>query len=396
MKSLVLKPGREKSVLRRHPWIFSGAVQRLEGDPGLGETITILDAKGRALALAAYSPQSRIPARIWSFDPGEEIAPAFFREKMRRSLERRRDWLGGWDGEGACRLVNAESDGLPGVTIDRYGEWLVGQFTAAGAERWKGEFAAGMLELLPGRGFLERSGGESRGLEGLPESVGPLAGERVPASIRIREHGLLYEVDPWNGHKTGFYLDQRENRLLLRTGVEGGKVLNAFAYTGGFGLNAALGGASHVTHLDSSATALAAAAANARINDLAEARFTGVKGNAFQVMRQWDESGVRFEVIVLDPPKLADSQAAVVRAARAYKDMNRLAFRLLSPGGHLFTFSCSGRLSPELFQKVVADAAVDAGREAVIRKYLSQSEDHPVDLGFPEGHYLKGLLCQVG
>jgi len=378
-------------LLRRHPWVFSGAVARIEGSPGPGETVVVIDAKGNRLALGAFSGHSQIVARIWSFDPDTTIDTHFFHDRLQRSLTRRPAFV---ENTGV-RLVNSESDGLSGITVDRYGPWLVGQFTSAGAQLWKQETARILVEMTGTKGLLERSDGEVCAQEGLPESIGPLVGAAPPEKIPIQEHGLTYAVDPWHGHKTGFYLDQKDNRLLIRDGCIGMRVLNAFSFSGGFGLNAVMAGASHVVHLDSSAALLTQAAQNAHCSQLPDDRFEYCKGNAFHKLREWRDQQRNFDVIVLDPPKLADSQAGLQRAARAYKDLNWLAFRLLARGGKLLTFSCSGRMPADLFAKVVADAAVDAGRDAMIQRYLGPPADHPVSLAFPEGRYLKGLLCVV-
>ncbi|HAT48745.1 MAG: class I SAM-dependent methyltransferase [Nitrospirae bacterium] len=395
MISLMLKPGREKSVLRRHPWIFSGAVARSSGTPDPGETVAIQDAQGKILALGAFSGQSQIVARIWSFLPDEPIDTAFFQNRLQHSLARRSFMAEKTDETAALRLVNAESDGMPGVTIDRYGTWLVGQFTSAGAQRWKREISQILLDVTGTQGIMERTDGEVCSQEGVPESIGPLLGTAPPETIPIREHGLTYAIDPWHGHKTGFYLDQKDNRFLIRHGCHGMRVLNTFSFSGGFGLNAIAAGADHVVHLDSSSNLLNQAAENAQRSQLPEDRFEYCKANAFHKLREWRDAKRSFDIIVLDPPKLADSQAGLNRAARAYKDLNWLAFRLLNPGGQLLTFSCSGRMPVDLFAKVVADAAVDAGRNATIHRYLGPPADHPVALAFPEGRYLKGLLCRV-
>ncbi|MBF0109324.1 MAG: class I SAM-dependent methyltransferase [Magnetococcales bacterium] len=393
--TLTLKEGREKSVTRRHPWIFSGAVARIEGAPGQGASIAILDFRGKRLGWGAFSGQSQIVSRIWSFNPDEHIAPAFFRERLERCLDRRRPMMKEAPETSALRLVNAESDGLPGVTVDRYGSWLVGQFTSTGAQQWKDVIATLLLEVTGARGLLERTDGEACAREGLPESTGPLRGEAPPEKITILEHGLTYAVDPWRGHKTGFYLDQKDNRFLIREESSGTRFLNTFSFSGGFGLNAMAAGAGHVVQLDSAPGCLSLAEENARQNHLPADRFEYCKANAFHKLREWRDQHRDFDVIVLDPPKLADSQGGVQRAARAYKDLNWLAFRLLAPGGRLWTFSCSGRMPEELFAKVVADAAIDAGRNALIQRRLGPAPDHPVALAFPEGRYLKGLLCVV-
>jgi 23S rRNA (cytosine1962-C5)-methyltransferase len=388
-----LKPGRDKSPLRHHPWVFSGAVARLEGEPGLGDTVDVRAADGAWLARAAYSPHSQIIARVWSFDPEETVDATFLRRRLARSLASRSSDLA--FPCSALRLVNAESDALPGLIVDRYADHLVCQFLSAGAEKWKGEIVAALRELVPGRGIYERSDVDVRGKEGLPPVTGVLAGEPPPAYVEIEEHGCRYLVDVVHGHKTGFYLDQRDNRAALAEYVAGRAVLNGFAYTGGFGVAALKAGAAHVTNIDTSASALELAVRNFALNDLHASHFTNHVGDVFAVLRQYRDSRRQFDLIILDPPKFAETRAQVERAARGYKDINLLAFKLLRPGGVLFTFSCSGGVEPALFQKIVADAALDAGREAQIVRRLSQAADHPVALNFPEGEYLKGLICRV-
>ncbi|MDW8325750.1 MAG: class I SAM-dependent methyltransferase [Anaerolineales bacterium] len=397
---LTLKPGREKSLLRRHPWIFSGAVERLEGDPQPGDTVEVYAADGRWLARAAYSPRSQIRARVWTFVEDESVTPDFFRSRLARALVARQSSVFSLQSSAnhqpsAARLVNAESDFLPGLIVDRYAGWLVCQFLSAGAEKWKREIVAALGELVPNAGIYERSDVDVRAKEGLPPVTGVLSGAPPPELVEIEEHGCRFLVDVQRGHKTGFYLDQRDNRALLAGYASGREVLNAFAYTGGFGVLALKGGAAHVTNLDSSAAALELAQRNFELNGFDETRTTYHIGDAFAVLRQYRDAGRQFDLIVLDPPKFAESKGQVERAARGYKDINLLAFKLLRPGGLLFSFSCSGVIDPTLFQKIVADAAVDAGREAQILRRLTQSADHPVGLSFPEGEYLKGLVCFV-
>jgi len=398
--TLILKPGREKSLLRRHPWIFSGAVARVEGEPQPGDTVEVRAADGRWLARAAYSPHSQIRARVWSFAEDETITPDFFRNRLARALAVRDARSHPHTSLPALRLVNAESDFLPGLIVDRYADWLVCQFLSAGVERWKREIVAALGELIPQAGIYERSDAEVREKEGLPLVTGPLAAfaqrrAAPPMLVEIEESGCRFLVDVQGGHKTGFYLDQRDNRALLAAHAAGREVLNCFAYTGGFGVLALKGGAAHVTNLDSSAPALELARRNLELNGYGADRFTNQAGDVFAVLRHYRDARRQFDLIVLDPPKFAESQSQVARAARGYKDINLLAFKLLRPGGLLFTFSCSGAVAPALFQKIVADAAVDAGRDAQILHRMTQAADHPVALSFPEGEYLKGLVCQV-
>ena len=394
MLTLMLKSGREKSLLRYHPWIFSGAVADIHGQPAAGETIRICTSRGQPLAVGAYSPQSQIVARVWSFDPTGEPDAAWFQRQLARALATRRAYLAATPGT-AYRLVNAESDGLPGVIIDRYGDFLVGQFLSAGAAYWKTTITQELMTLLSPAGIYERSDSDARAKEGLPVQIGVLAGETPPPTIEIQEGALRFLVDVQQGHKTGFYLDQRENRAALAEYVAGAEVLNCFAYTGGFGVAALHYGAAQVTNIDTSAAALELAQQHAVLNGLDEARAEYLAADVFQVLRRYRDAGRQFDVIVLDPPKFAESRNALPGACRGYKDINLLALKLLRPCGILCTFSCSGLLSPELFQKIVADAAVDAQRDARLLRRLAQAPDHPVALNFPEGHYLKGLICQV-
>jgi 23S rRNA (cytosine1962-C5)-methyltransferase len=394
MKTVILKPGRAQSLQRRHPWIFSGALQTVEAGPASGETVLVLDSSKKPLAWASWSPDSQIRCRIWSFDTRVTIDAAFFRLRLQQAIRLREQngLMGG--AHSACRLIYSESDGIPGLIVDRYGDWLVAQFLSAGAEYWKDTIVGLLHELLPDRSIFERSDAGVREKEHLPLRTGRLAGVEPPDCIEIAEHGLRYRVDVHRGHKTGFYLDQRANRLRMRE-LARGDVLNCFSYTGGFAVAALAGGARRAVNVDSSAEALRMANDNARLNGLDIERVENIEANVFEQLREFKRVQRTFDVIVLDPPKLIDSRQALDRGARAYKDVNMQALSLLNPGGLLMTFSCSGLLAPQLFQKIVADAALDAGRRGVIVERLSQSPDHPVALNFPEGEYLKGFCIRV-
>jgi 23S rRNA (cytosine1962-C5)-methyltransferase len=394
MPSVILKPRRERSLLRRHPWVFSGAIARIEGQPESGETLEVLSADGTWLARGAYSPQSQIPIRVWSFDAEEAPSAEFFRRRLERAVDARPAKLTR-EGQAACRVVHAESDALPGVVVDRYADFLVCQFLTAGAERWKSELTSQLIELLPSRGIYERSDVPVRVKEGLPPSVGVLWGVPPPERVEIREGPCRFLVDIRAGHKTGFYLDQRENRAWMREYAAGAEVLDGFAYSGAFGIWALLAGAARVTDIESSPRALELGKRQVVHNRIDPARTEQIHGDVSQVLRGFRDAGRQFDLIVLDPPKFAESRAQLERASRGYKDVNLLAFKLLRPGGTLLSFSCSGLLAPELFQKIVADAALDACRDAQIGRWLSQAPDHPTALSFPEGRYLKGLLCRV-
>ena len=387
MNRLILKPGREKSLKRRHPWIFSGGIARIEGKPQLGDTVEVCSADGAFLAVAAYSPESQIRARVWDWNAGT-IDAGFFAQRIARAAAVR----SGFDDSGV-RLVHGESDGLPGVVADRFGDTVVVQLLSAGAERWRGAIADALAALPGVARVVERSDADVRTLEGLPPQSGLLRGAAAQEPLVVTEHGLQYGIDAEHGHKTGFYLDQRDNRLLLRGMVKGKAVLDCFCYCGGFALNALAGGAGAVTAIDSSGPALAAAQANAQRNQLLPAEW--IEADVFQTLRKYRDAGRKFDVIVLDPPKFAPTAAHAEKAARAYKDINLIGFKLLNPGGALMTYSCSGGVSPDLFQKIIAGAALDAGVDARIERWLHAAADHPVALNFPEGEYLKGLLCSV-
>ncbi len=393
MHTVVLKSGREKTLQRHHPWLFSGALQNTDNHIGIGETVRIVTANGKPMALGAWSPHSQIRVRIWTYDPHEKIDANFFREKIQRAINLRRLFVS--DNDTAYRLVNAESDGLPGVIADRYGDYLVCQFLSAGAEFNKQRIVEQLQELLSPKGIYERSDVEIRQKEGLTPQTGLLAGEELPELIQIRQDDLQFWVDVRRGHKTGMYLDQRENLCIVRQFANDSSVLNCFAYTGGFALAALRGGAMKVTNIESSADALALAGKNAELNGFDQGRIENVQGDTFDILRRYRDSRREFDMVILDPPKFVNSARQLQRGSRGYKDINLLAMKLLKQNGILITFSCSGHLSPELFQKIVADAALDAGREAGIIQYLSQSSDHPVALNFPEGRYLKGLICHV-
>jgi 23S rRNA (cytosine1962-C5)-methyltransferase len=394
--SLVLAPGRERSVARRHPWIFRGAVASVRGEPEPGDTVAIVSAQGRWLARAAYSPSSQIVARIWTWDEDERIDDAFFADRVRRAAEARADLAARTD---ACRLVFAESDGLPGVIADRYGPFVVLQLSSVGADRWRGALASALAGLPGVEGVYERSDLDVREREGLAPRVGPLAGDEPPPVVAFSERPAAtaapwrFEADLRTGHKTGFYLDQRDNRRVVWALASGRRALDLFCYSGAFSVAAATGGATEVTGVDSSARALELAGANRERNGISAAPL--VEADVFSHLRLLRDRGERFGLIVLDPPKLAQTAAQVQRATRAYKDVNLLAIKLLEPGGVLVTFSCSGVVREELFQKVVFGAALDARREVQIVGRLTQASDHPVLLSFPEGAYLKGLVCRV-
>jgi len=393
---LILKPGREKSLLRWHPWIFSGAVGGVSGDPEPGATVRLVDSSGRCLGQAAYSPQSQIRARVWSWNPDERINPDFFRARLKRAIELRQAILAREEYEAtAYRLVHAESDGLPGLVADRYQDTIVVQFLSWGTERWKDTLCDLLIELGGARQIYERSDVEVRSLEGLQPRTGSLWGGEPAEQMQIQENGLLFWVNVKTGHKTGFYLDQRGNRQLVKEMASGMDVLDCYTYTGGFAIAALKGGAQSVLAVDASAEALEMARVNLELNHLPAERVEWAQGDVFHFLRGLRDRGRSFDLVVLDPPKFAATVSQAEKAARGYKDINLLAFKLLRPGGRLATFSCSGGIRPEFFQAIIAGAALDAKVDGRILLHLHQGPDHPIALHFPEGEYLKGLVIQI-
>lgn len=395
MNSLRLKPGKEKSLLRRHPWVFDGAIAT-GGGGGMGgaeagETVRIESHEGQFLGWAAYSPQSKIRARVWSFDEAQRIDASFFIAACARSIRARTLFDIKSDG---IRLIHGESDGLPGLVVDRYGDTLVAQFSSCGSERFKGVIVDALLKQTGLTRLYERSDASVRSLEGLPEATGWLAGSGS-TDIILTEHDWKLSLDVASGHKTGFYLDQRDSRhkfsqYARRMAFK--RVLNCYSYTGGFTVAALSGGAAHVTSIDSSGPAIERAVANVALNGFDASRTTMMDADVNDALRQFLKDGVTFDAIVLDPPKFAPTAFHAERAARAYKDINRLALMLLEPGGALFTYSCSGGISADLFHKIVAGAGLDAGVDAYITERMGGAPDHPMTVTFPEGEYLKGLV----
>jgi 23S rRNA (cytosine1962-C5)-methyltransferase len=397
VKTIRIRAGKERSLLRRHPWVFEGSVA--SGKADAGETVRVEDGDGRFLAWAAYSPQSSIRLRAWSFEEAERIDAAFLARRIAAAVATRARLPIGSDG---MRLVHGEADGLPGLVVDRYADVLSAQFLSAGAERWKAVLADALLAATGAARLYERSDTSARQREGLAPATGWLRpgaageGDAVPSTeVTIREHEWRLGLDVASGHKTGFYLDQRDNRKRFAETVRHfgfAQVLNCYCYSGGFSVAALAGGAAHVLGVDSSGPALERAAANVALNGFDAARHETLDADVNQTLRALREAGRSFDAIVLDPPKLAPTVAHAERAARAYKDINRLALLLLRPGGALFTFSCSGGISADLFRKIVAGAGLDAGVDGLIYARLGAAPDHPMTVAFPEGEYLKGLV----
>jgi 23S rRNA (cytosine1962-C5)-methyltransferase len=394
MADLFLRSGRDKSVRNRHPWIFGGAVERIAGDVADGDLVAVRDTQGRFLGRGYLNRQSQIAVRMLSWEEDETIDGAFWRRRIVDAVARRRALIDE-RATTAYRLIYAESDLLPGLIVDRYDDFLVVQCLTLGIARRQEEIVRALVDVLSPSGVYERSDVDVREREGLPPTAGTLYGSEPPPEIEIVENGYRFLVDVKGGQKTGFYLDQRENRWTLLRYAKNREVLNAFSYTGAFGVYAAGAGAGPVTHLDTSVEALALADRNVRLNGFHGREDAFVQGNVFQVLRAYRDRGRSFDLIVLDPPKFAPTRKHVHRASRAYKDLNLLAIKLLRPGGILFTFSCSGGVDAALFQKIVFGASVDAQRDVQAIEPLAQGADHPVLLSFPESAYLKGWVCRV-
>ncbi|MFL1914156.1 23S rRNA (cytosine(1962)-C(5))-methyltransferase RlmI [Plesiomonas shigelloides] len=391
---IILAKGREKSLLRRHPWIFSGAIERVEGKPLSGETLDVFDKGGNWLARAAWSADSQIRGRVWTFDRDEQIDQDFFVRRLQQAQQWRnvvaaRDDLTGY------RLIAGESDGLPGITIDRYDNFLVLQLLSSGAEFQRLNLMNALRECYPECNIYERSDVAVRKKEGLKQVTGLLHGEEPPKLLPIRENGVQILVDIKEGHKTGFYLDQRESRLAASRYVNGKKVLNCFCYTGAFGLFALKGNCKQVVNVDVSQPSLDIARQNAELNGFDMSRAEFVRADVFKLLREYREQGEKFDVIIMDPPKFIENKGQLAGGCRGYKDINMLAMQLLNPGGTLLTYSCSGLMESGLFQKILADAALDAKREVQFVEQFTQAADHPVLSTYPEGLYLKGFACRV-
>jgi 23S rRNA (cytosine1962-C5)-methyltransferase len=391
---VILKPGREKSVNNRHPWIFSGAISRVEGGPANGDVVDVWNSKARFAARGIYNEKSQIQVRLLTWNPNDAINGDFWRRRIRRAVAGRQALLDAPDTD-AFRLVYAEADGVPGFIADQYGTWVVVQFLSLAAERYRQAILDALIDLIAPQGIYERSEGEGREKEGLVSVTGPIWGEVPPDMIEIMENGHTFLVDIKLGQKTGFYLDQRENRQKVSKYFPNKEILNAFAYTGAFAVYAAYVGAKRITNVDTSERALQIAERNVRRNGFGDREDAYAEADAFEIMRAYRDNNWKFDVVILDPPKFAQSKRHVEKATQGYKDINLLGMKLLKPGGILITFSCSGAVTADLFQKVLFGAAVDAGRHVQIIERLSQSSDHPVLLTHPESEYLTGLVCRV-
>ena len=385
-----LKPGREKSVHRRHPWVFSGAVESEVDANQPGQTVRVESSSGKFLGFAAWSPESQIRLRFWSFNEQDQIDENFIYHRLKKALSYR---CSSNLASNAQRLVHGEADGLPGLIVDQYNQVLVLQILSVGVEHWKKVLIRQLVDLTGLECVFERSDAEVRRLEGLERQCGLILG-KLPPNLLIQEHGIEYYIDVENGQKTGFYLDQRANRAKIQEISNYKEILNCFCYTGGFSLNALCGGAKFVTSIDSSRQALQMAKMNTKINGLPAAKTEWIEADVFKSLRKFRDQGRNFDLIILDPPKFAPTKQNVEKASRAYKDINLLAMKLLNAGGLLASFSCSSAMSAELFKKILASGAEDARQDFSILETFSADQDHPRLLSFPEGEYLKGLLLK--
>ena len=394
MIDVILKKGKEKAALQRHPWIFSGAIDKVKGAPENGEIVKVFAADKSFLAYGYYNSQSRVAVRLLEWDEETTVDKNWYQQKLKNAIASRAHVLNNED-TNTCRLVFSEADYLPGLIVDKYADFLSLQILSAGMENVKETIINILRSLLNPKGIFDKSDAGARKHENLEPEQGLLWGEEPPEFIEVKENGIVYHINIADGQKSGFYCDQRDNREILAAYTEGKSVLDCFCYSGGFTLNSLKAGASHVTSVDSSALAIETLQHNLKLNGFSETMQTSVQSDVNKQLRVFKEENQKFDVVVLDPPKYAPSRSALDRAARAYKDLNRLGMMLLEPGGILATYSCSGAVDMETFKQIIAWAALDAGREVQILKQFHQPEDHPIRMSFPEGEYLKGLLLRV-
>lgn len=393
MIDIILKKGKEKAAILRHPWIFSGALDKIKGKPANGEIVAVWSASQEFLAYGYFNDQSRVALRLMEWDQNVTIDEAWYTQRLEKAIASRAHLLN--ENTNTCRLVFSEADLLPGLIVDKYADFLSLQILSAGMETVKETIINILRSLLNPKGIFDKSDAGARKHENLEPEQGLLWGEEPPEFIEVKENGIVYHINIADGQKSGFYCDQRDNREILAAYTEGKSVLDCFCYSGGFTLNSLKAGASHVTSVDSSALAIETLQHNLKLNGFSETMQTSVQSDVNKQLRVFKEENQKFDVVVLDPPKYAPSRSALDRAARAYKDLNRLGMMLLEPGGILATYSCSGAVDMETFKQIIAWAALDAGREVQILKQFHQPEDHPIRMSFPEGEYLKGLLLRV-
>jgi 23S rRNA (cytosine1962-C5)-methyltransferase len=394
MIDVILKKGKEKAALQRHPWIFSGAIDKVKGAPENGEIVKVFAADKSFLAYGYYNSQSRVAVRLLEWEEETTVDKDWYQQKLRNAIASRAHVLNNED-TNTCRLVFSEADYLPGLIVDKYADFLSLQILSAGIENVKGDIIDILRAELNPSGIFDKSDANARTHENLEVSQGLLWGENPPEFIEVKENGMRYHINIADGQKSGFYCDQRDNREILAAYTKDKEVLDCFCYSGGFTLNSLKHGAKHVTSVDSSALAIETLKHNLGLNGFTEDQQTSIQSDVNKQLRAFKEEGRTFDVIILDPPKYAPSRSALDRAARAYKDLNRLGMLLLNPGGILATYSCSGAVDLETFKQITAWAALDAGKEVQVIKQFHQPEDHPVRISFPEGEYLKGLLVRV-
>jgi len=394
MNFVKLKPGKDKPVRHHHPWIFSGAIAKVDSSPEPGEVVGVRDAAGAFWAWGYYNGRSQIAVRLLEWRESQIIDEHWWRQKLSAAIKRRGQLFDRTDID-SFRLVYAEADFLPGLVVDKYGDFLVVQSLTAGIDRVKHVIVEALNQILKPAGIYERGDLTARKLEGLPHTNGVLSGVSPPDFLEIKENSFRFLVNLQHGQKTGFYLDQQENRQRVARFAKDKTVLDAFAYSGSFGVYARAAGAKSVVSIDSSAAALELLKKNYEFNGYSIDGTDLIQGDVFETLRKFRDEGRMFDVVILDPPKLAPTKAQSGQAQRAYKDLNLSAMKILNRDGILATFSCSSGITIETFQQIVSWAAIDVGREAQILERLSQGEDHPVRLAFPESQYLKGLICRV-
>ncbi|MEJ7556919.1 MAG: class I SAM-dependent rRNA methyltransferase [Pedobacter sp.] len=393
MIDIILKKGKEKAAILRHPWIFSGALDKIKGSPANGEIVAVWSASQEFLAYGYFNDQSRVALRLMEWDQNVTIDESWYAQRLEKAIASRARLLN--ENTNTCRLVFSEADLLPGLIVDKYADFLSVQILSAGIENNKETIINILRNILNPKGIFDKSDAGARKHENLEPAEGLLWGEQPPEFIEVKENGIVYHINIAEGQKSGFYCDQRDNREILAAYTTGKTVLDCFCYSGGFTLNSLKAGASHVTSVDSSALAIETLRHNLGLNGFSESLQSSIQSDVNKQLRVFKEENQKFGVLVLDPPKFAPSRSALDRAARAYKDLNRLGMLLLEPGGILATFSCSGAVDMETFKQIIAWAALDAGREVQIIKQFHQPEDHPIRMSFPEGEYLKGLLLRV-
>jgi 23S rRNA (cytosine1962-C5)-methyltransferase len=393
MVEITLKKGKEKAALQRHPWVFSGALEKVKGKPEDGDVVKVFAFDNEFLAYGYYNSNSRVAVRLLEWDESQTIDNNWYQNRLKQAIASRQFILS--EQTNTCRLVFSEADFLPGLIVDQYADFLSLQILSSGIEKVKAEIVEILKAELKPTGIFDKSDATARTHEGLPIENGLLWGENPPEFLAVKENGITYNINIAEGQKSGFYCDQRDNRHILASYTKGKKVLDCFSYSGGFSLNSLANGAASITCVDSSGLAIETLKQNVALNKFDVNKVTTIQSDVNKQLRAFKESGELFDVIVLDPPKYAPSRSALDRAARAYKDLNRLGMLLLEKGGLLATFSCSGAVDIETFKQIIAWAALDAGKEVQIIKQFCQPEDHPVRISFPEGEYLKGLLLRV-